>query len=111
MDVTFETMPRAIARIESELLGLRREILTLKKGEAEDELLTIEQAGEFLNLAIQTLYAKVSKREIPYMKRGKRLYFSKTDLLKWLSKGKTEVAKEVDGGQFLATKKNGGSHE
>ena len=47
----------------------------------QDELLTIKQASEFLNLSVPTLYNKVSKNELPFMKRTKRLYFSRAELI------------------------------
>src|SRR5437870_1019317 len=52
------------------------------------ELLSITQAAEFLNLAKQTLYGFTSKGEIPYLKKGKKLYFKKSELLKWVNAGK-----------------------
>lgn len=50
-------------------------------------LLTIEEAAAFLHLSKQTLYRKVSKGEIPHMKRSKRLYFSKENLIDYVSAG------------------------
>jgi excisionase family DNA binding protein len=46
-------------------------------------LFTVDQASEFLNLAKQTLYTFTSKRQIPFIKRGKKLYF-KLLFLYWL---------------------------
>lgn len=44
-----------------------------------EQLLTIQEAAEFLSLTVPTLYSKVSRGELPVMKRSKRLYFSKAD--------------------------------
>jgi len=52
------------------------------------ELLSITQAAEYLNLAKQTLYGFTSKGEIPYLKKGKKLYFKKSELTKWVNEGK-----------------------
>jgi excisionase family DNA binding protein len=49
--------------------------------EQPEQLLTIQEASEFLSLAVPTLYSKVSKGELPVMKRTKRLYFSRTELM------------------------------
>jgi len=49
-----------------------------------DQLLTIQQAAEFLSLSVPTLYSKVSKGELPVMKRSKRLYFSRIQLMEYL---------------------------
>jgi len=48
------------------------------------EYLTINEASEYLHLATPTLYNFTSKNEIPFIKKGKRLYFKKIDLDNWL---------------------------
>lgn len=48
------------------------------------DIIDIDEAAAFLGLQRPTLYTKVSKRQIPFMKQGKRLYFSKTDLTEWI---------------------------
>jgi excisionase family DNA binding protein len=56
--------------------------------EQPDKLLTIQEAAEFLNLTVPTVYSKVSKNELPVMKRSKRLYFSRNELLDYLKAGR-----------------------
>jgi excisionase family DNA binding protein len=46
--------------------------------------LTIEEVSEYLHLAVPTLYSFTSKNEIPFIKKGKKLYFKKADLDNWL---------------------------
>ena len=60
-----------------------------------DKPFTIEEASEFLNLTKATLYSKVSRREIPVMKRGKKLYFSMSDLNAYLQKGRVKTLEEL----------------
>ena len=57
-----------------------------------DQLLTVEQAAEFLHLSVPTLYAKVCQRAIPHMKRSKRLYFSKQELKSYINDGRILTA-------------------
>lgn len=64
--------------------------------EKQEQLLTIQEAAQFLNLSVPTIYSKVSKRELPYMKRSKRLYFSNVELVKYLKEGKRKSYKEVE---------------
>jgi len=65
------------------------------------ELLTISEAAELLKLSVSTIYSKVSRNEIPAFKVGKRLYFSKEEIILWIKSGKiktlAEIRKEVDG--------------
>ena len=53
-----------------------------------DELLTVQDAAKFLSLSVVTIYGLIHKAEIPCMKRSKRVYFSKTDLIEYLKQGK-----------------------
>jgi excisionase family DNA binding protein len=63
-----------------------------------NELLTIEQAADFLSLTKQTIYSMVSKGEIPYMKQKKRLYFSREDLISYVKKGRRKTNDEIAAG-------------
>ncbi len=62
-----------------------------------DQLLTVEQAAEFLHLSVPTLYAKVCQRAIPHMKRSKRLYFSKQELKSYINDGRILTATQCKG--------------
>jgi excisionase family DNA binding protein len=52
------------------------------------ELLNIAGASKYLNLTPYSIYNLVHRREIPYMKRAKRLYFSKEELREWVGEGR-----------------------
>jgi excisionase family DNA binding protein len=52
------------------------------------ELLNIAGASKYLNLTPYSIYNLVHRREIPYMKRAKRLYFSKEELRQWVEEGR-----------------------
>ena len=60
------------------------------------ELLTIDEACKFLTLAKPTLYGFTSKNQIPHIKRGKKLYFRKSELETWLDEGKRKSNKQVE---------------
>jgi excisionase family DNA binding protein len=77
---------------------------------ATDQLLTISQVAEFLSLSVPTIYGLVSRSEIPCMKKGKRLYFSKDEISDWIKTGKkktiSELSAETD--TYLLGQKKGG---
>jgi excisionase family DNA binding protein len=51
----------------------------------DEALLTYEQAAALLNIKVATLYAKVSRHEVPFFRLGGRLVrFSPTRLREWL---------------------------
>ncbi len=108
-NITFETLPAAVSQLLLEVENLKS-LITGQRSEpsqAQNEFLTVEQAADFLNLAYATIYAKVGQREIPHCKRGKRLYFLKSDLEKWIKEGRKKTATEIhnEAEQHLLTSK------
>lgn len=61
----------------------------------EDELGGIELAKEITKLSKATIYGLVSRRKIPHSKKGKYLYFSRSDLLAWIAGGKRKIESEI----------------
>ena len=70
----------------------------VQQAESQEKLLTIQQAAEFLNLSVPTMYGKVSKRELPVIKRGKRLYFSSIQLMEYIKAGRKKSNAEIEEG-------------
>lgn len=64
--------------------------------EQPEQLLTIQEAAQFLNLTVPTMYSKVSKGEISVMKRSKRLYFSRTELMEYVKAGRKKSNAEIE---------------
>lgn len=64
--------------------------------EQPEQLLTVQEAAKFLNLTAPTIYSKVSKGELPVMKRSKRLYFSSTELMEYLKEGRKKSNAEIN---------------
>ncbi len=101
-EITFENLPKAVFILTGEVGEIKR--LLLEKGNGTqtepDQLLTVQQAAEFLSLSVPTIYSMVSRGELPLMKRKKRLYFSRTELLDYLKQGRkkpvAETASEAD---------------
>ncbi|MGZ4053669.1 MAG: helix-turn-helix domain-containing protein [Bacteroidia bacterium] len=62
----------------------------LQQPEETDKIMSLKEAAAFLNLAPQTVYGFTSKQQIPFIKKGKRLYFLKSKLEKWLLEGNTK---------------------
>ncbi|WP_419211126.1 helix-turn-helix transcriptional regulator [Maribacter sp. X9] len=56
----------------------------------EDIFLNIEETADLIHLSRYTIYSLVNKNTIPYHKRGRRLYFLKSEILTWLKNGKRE---------------------
>lgn len=74
----------AIQDVLPKLANFRR-----KNEQAETDNLTVEQAVLFLNeqgypVKRETLYNLTFKKQIPYRKVGRRVVFSKRELLEWV---------------------------
>jgi predicted DNA-binding transcriptional regulator AlpA len=41
------------------------------------------------------IYGLVHKRKIPHIKKGKRLYFFKSEILEWLRNGNVETEQDI----------------
>lgn len=96
--LTFEQLPHAVTMLTKEVSELKRLLIEKQEQPTTDQpeqLLTIAEAAEFLSLTVPTMYSKVSKNEIPVMKRSKRLYFSRTELLEYLKQGRKKSNAEI----------------
>ena len=61
-----------------------------------EQFLNIQETALFLKLSVATIYSKVSKRELPCMKRGKRLYFSSVELREYIKEGRKKSNAEIE---------------
>jgi len=109
---TFEELPNAVSLLAEEIRAVKELLLKQDRSkplESVEQLLSVEEAAEFLNLAIPTIYSKVSKRELPSMKRGKKLYFSNLELIDYLKKGRKSTNEEIleSAGKYVSKRKGG----
>ncbi len=109
MEITFEQIPKAISQLCDDMAFVKRHLLEKSKDTQveEDILLTVPQAAEFLTLSVPTVYGLISKGAIPCMKRSKRVYFSKFELINYLKQGKKKTVLEIEAetDAFLIAKK------
>lgn len=73
---------------------------TIRTGEVlinnDDKVLSVMEVSKLLGLAKATIYSKVSRRELPHMKRGKILYFSEKEINEYIKGGKVLSNTEID---------------
>lgn len=111
MNNPFETINARLSNIENILLDLKHSESGSNQNEA-DQLLTIKEAAKILHLTVPTIYGFVSRSEIPYSKKSKRLYFSKQQLLDWIMQGRKKTISEINSSAniSLLIKKKGLNH-
>jgi excisionase family DNA binding protein len=66
-----------------------------RSDEDPDQLMDIKEASAFIRLSVPTVYGLVHQSAIPVSKRGKRLYFSKRELLAWVQVGRRKTLEEI----------------
>jgi excisionase family DNA binding protein len=89
-NLTFDKLPEAVTMLTKEVSELKRLLIEKQEQPTTDQpeqLLTIQEAAEFLHLTVPTMYSKASRGELPVKKRSKRLYFSKLELIDYLNEG------------------------
>jgi excisionase family DNA binding protein len=90
---------------KSELVEIIQETLKSQSKEPEthsfqNEFLSIKEASKFLDMATQTIYGMTSTRQIPFIKKGKRVFFNKAEIIAWLNEGKMKTRDEILKGGF-----------
>ena len=97
--LTFYKLPEAVTMLTKEVSELKRLLIEKQEQTLTDQpeqLLTIDEVATLLHLTKPTVYSKVSKGELPVMKRGKRLYFSRTELLEYVKAGRKKSNAEIE---------------
>jgi excisionase family DNA binding protein len=109
--ITFDKLPEAVAQLLCEIAILKELVISKNNHQQPEDfkLLSIKEAAAFLNLSVPTVYGKVSKAELPVMKRGKRLYFSRLELTEYLKQGRKKTNTEIEESskEYLLTNKKG----
>lgn len=94
--ITQITPPELESLIENSIRKILINQRTEQPQPEADHFLTIQQIADFLSLSVPTIYGLVSKSEIPCMKKGKRLYFSKDEIINWIKAGKKKTLAELE---------------
>jgi excisionase family DNA binding protein len=93
---TFDQIPIMMNKLHDKLEHLETLILRISiTKENKDELLNVEEASKLLKLSVATIYSKICRKEIPFNKKGKRIYFYKHELMKWIKSGRIKTYTEM----------------
>lgn len=84
----FESIDSRLSNIEKLLLDIYAGTHIKPPDNDPNGLLTVDQAADLLHLSVPTIYGLIHRREISSLKRGRRVYFKKEDLLQYLEAGR-----------------------
>ncbi len=62
----------------------------------KEDIIDFEGALQLTGYAAPTLYAKTGKGEIPHFKKGRKLFFKRSELIKWIEAGRCKTKKDLD---------------
>lgn len=93
MENPFELIMRKLDSIES---LLRNASVPDKQLGSVAEVFNLNQASEYVSLSKSAIYKKTSERNIPHFKKGKKLYFKRSELDVWLTENKISTNAEIE---------------
>lgn len=91
----FEEINQRFDLIEASLRDINEKLSVIPSKADQDELLGVHEAAEFLKLSVSTVYHKISKRQLPYIKKTRKCYFSKKELVAYLREGTTRTTEDL----------------
>jgi excisionase family DNA binding protein len=68
------------------------------------EYLSLQEASELIQLAKPTIYGLTHRNEIPFIKKGKKLWYKRSELLTWLDSGRKQTREETEEQAMLQLK-------
>lgn len=94
--ITFDSMPAALGQLMEQVAHLQRKLdaVTSASPAHPSEFLNADEAADLLQLSKQSLYVKTMNRTVPHIKRGKRLYFDRSELIAFIRGGRVRTSTE-----------------
>ena len=83
-----EQQTNDMSAILAELQDIKRAVLLAQKD--------ISDCALYTGYAVQTLYSMVCRKEIPYYKRGRSVFFDKGDIEKWMRGMRVASNEEIE---------------
>lgn len=92
----YQLLFEKLDRMERKIDELGREKGKSIEEPPKNELMTVEDAKNYLKISSSTLYQRTARKEIPFMKKGNRLYFKKEDLRQWIEEGRNNPSSKQE---------------
>lgn len=113
-NLTFDQLPAMVDQLRAEIEWIKQHLTQSESTKLSKQnpakFLTVSEAADFLGLAKQSVYGLVCRKQIPYMKQMKRLYFSSSELQSWVEAGRRKTHDEIVAETRPLLVKKGGNH-
>ena len=91
----FEDLPGSIQIIDHRLERIEELLRNQSSQEPDERMFTVPEVAEYLHLSVPSIYRLTSQRGIPHTRKGKKLYFLKSEINVWLSQGRRKTIDEL----------------
>lgn len=92
----FESIYNQLEIINRKLDELQSLRINPSPSHSEDETLTVNEVCKILKIKPATIYGRTCRNAIPFTKKGKRLVFFRSDILKYQREGYRPTNDEID---------------
>ena len=93
MENPFEIIIEKLNSIETLLKSMNR----VENGNVTvTEILNVDEAAKYLSSTKSYIYKQTSQNEIPHYKRGKKIYFKRSELDDWITKNRIWTKDEIE---------------
>ena len=92
-NLSFDQLPKAVGELLTKVdyvisrLDEKKDAAEASENTNDDQMMTLDEACQFIGKKRSTMYSLTSERRIPYRKRGNKLYFFQDELMKWITDG------------------------
>jgi len=92
---TFDSIPECLSFIIRKISEIEGKISNQIPVDPPEEFMDLKSAAKFLHLSCSRLYTLCQQRKMSFIKRGKKLLFTREGLLAYLNEGKKRSQTEI----------------
>lgn len=100
--ITFDNLPEAVTQLLQEVAYIKNHLLNQSASTpesmqypAENKFLTVTEVSKMLNISTGAIYNMTSTRQIPFFKKGGRVYFDKKEIDEWIRQDRRKTIKQL----------------
>jgi excisionase family DNA binding protein len=108
MELIITTKTELTDLIQTSLRTILGEKSNKKNNYEATDYLSIEEASSYLRIPVATIYQYCSARRIPFVKRGKRNYFLKSEIDEWAGQNRKLTVEQIQKELLFTSQKGGG---
>jgi len=105
----FEQLPNLVADLRNEVKEMKSLLLKTETQQRNitNNLIGIKEVAKLTGLTVPTLYGYCQRNEIPYSKKGNRLFFFEEEIISWIKTGKRKTLSEIqiEAENYISNKK------